>query len=86
MTRGGMVAAIYQKTLTLSVADANPAAAITLMSTDVERISGGSSHLQETWANTIEVGIALYLIERQLGVACLIPLFSALGISLLLLL
>lgn len=79
MLRGAMVSGVYSKTLDLGVKEANPAAAITLMSTDVEVIAGSCSHLHETWANVVEIAVALYLLEHQLGVACIIPLI--IGIS-----
>lgn len=71
--RGGLVAAIYRKTLLLPSSAASPAAAITLMSTDIERIAGGVTQVHETWASILELAIAIWLIERQLGVAVLVP-------------
>jgi hypothetical protein len=49
------------------------------MSTDVERISGGLVSLHDVWASPIEIGIALYLLERELGIACIAPSLLALG-------
>jgi ATP-binding cassette subfamily C (CFTR/MRP) protein 1 len=71
--RGGLVAAIYRKTLSLPSSAASPAAAITLMSTDTERIAGGVTQIHETSASIVELVIAIWLIKRQLGVAVLIP-------------
>ncbi|CAI7584736.1 unnamed protein product [Penicillium manginii] len=71
--RGGLVAAIYRKTLLLPSSAASPAAAITLMSTDIERIAGGVTQVHETWASVVELAIAIWLLERQLGVAVVIP-------------
>jgi hypothetical protein len=47
--------------------------AITLMGTDVERIVHKFRSLHETWAAPIEVAVGVFLLERQLGVTCLIP-------------
>ena len=49
------------------------------MSADIERITNGWQTMHECWANPIEVGIAIYLLERQLGPACAIPLGVAIG-------
>lgn len=53
-------------------------AAMTLMSTDVERIIIGLNMVHETWANVVEVSIGVYLLQRQLGM----PAFVALGVAL----
>lgn len=46
---------------------------IQLMSTDIERICVSLKNLHEIWANVIELGIAMYLLQHQLGLACLVP-------------
>ena len=79
MMRAGLVAGIYSKTLDMPVTAADPTAAITLMSTDVERITNGTTHIHETWANIVEVAIAIWLLERQLGVACVVPVVFGAG-------
>ncbi|KAK1241278.1 hypothetical protein MKX08_001252 [Trichoderma sp. CBMAI-0020] len=47
-----------------------PSGTLTLVSTDIETISGGILLFHETWSNILEIGIAIYLLERQLGAAC----------------
>ena len=79
MMSGSLVAAIYRKALDLPITAADPNAAITLMSTDVERIAGGVGQIHETWANLVEVALAIWLLERQLGVACIVPVVLAVG-------
>lgn len=49
-------------------------AAITLMSTDVEKIRQGMLMIHEFWANTIEVGVASFLLYQSLGIAFLAPI------------
>jgi hypothetical protein len=39
-----------------------------------------SQEMHQSWASLIELGIAIFLLERQLGVACLMPVSLALGI------
>ncbi|EKV04366.1 ABC transporter, putative [Penicillium digitatum PHI26] len=53
----------------LDVGIARDSAALTLMSVDVERISSGLQYVHEVWASPIDIGLALWLLERQLGLA-----------------
>lgn len=71
--RGGLVCLIYQKTLDLSVTALEEGAALTLMSTDVERITMSFVNLNNSWAALIQVAIALYLLYDNLGAGCIAP-------------
>ncbi len=73
MVRAGLVAMIYRKTGALNLKDVDPATSVTLMSADIERIVQGWQTMHEIWGNAIEVGVAIYLLEKQLGVACAVP-------------
>lgn len=73
MVRAGLVSMIYRKTGSLSLKDVDPATSMTLMSADMERIVQGWQTMHEIWGNAIEVGVAIYLLEQQLGVACVVP-------------
>ncbi|KAJ5405756.1 ABC transporter integral membrane type 1 [Penicillium sp. CMV-2018d] len=79
MTRSGLISMIYDQTIDMTAADLTDSAAITLMGTDVERIVANLKNMHEAWASIIEVGIAIWLLERELGVACFIPLVISLG-------
>ena len=72
--RGSLVGIIYHKTLRLTSSSTKASAALTLMSADVDRIALTVEKIYEVWAGTIEVGIAVYLLERQIGWACIAPL------------
>ncbi|KAK3311928.1 ABC transporter [Apodospora peruviana] len=74
MTRGGLVAVIYERLIQLRTVDLNDSAAVTLMSTDIERIRFGLLNLHEFWAVPIEVALASWLLYNQLGVAFVAPL------------
>ena len=74
MTRGALVAAIYHNLMQLRIIDVNDSAAITLMSTDIERIRVGLLNLHEFWATPIEVALASWLLYAQIGVAFVAPL------------
>ena len=55
MIRGCLVSAIYRKVLERKIDVSDDSAAVTLMSTDLERITNGLTSLHEVWANTAEV-------------------------------
>ncbi|KAL8732959.1 MAG: hypothetical protein Q9166_002357 [cf. Caloplaca sp. 2 TL-2023] len=77
MARGGLISMMFAKTPSIKANAADPASSLTLMSADIERIWHGWQTMHEIWANTIEVAVAIFLLERQLGVACAIPLAVA---------
>ena len=77
MMRGALIAMLYTKTSSLSVSAVDPSASVVLMSADIERITTGWQTIHEMWANVIEIGIAIFLLYRQLGVACAIPVAVA---------
>ncbi len=74
MTRGALAGAVYKKTTEAKLSAADDSAAITLMSTDVERIRTGLLNMHEFWANTIEVVLASSLLGIQLGAAVVAPI------------
>ncbi|KAN0099750.1 putative ABC multidrug transporter [Hyaloscypha variabilis] len=81
LVRGNLVAMIYDKSLTLGTDKHKYFSAITLMSTDVERIVNGVKNLHESWASLIELAMGLYLLQTQIGLACFTPLVLAVIIS-----
>ena len=50
------------------------------MSNDIDNISGGIQNAHEVWASPIEVGIALYLLQRQVLWAATMPAVISLAI------
>ncbi|KAJ5135340.1 multidrug resistance-associated protein [Penicillium bovifimosum] len=73
MARAGLISIIYYHTTELHGSDVKDTSALTLMGTDVERIVESLKSLHETWASIIEVAVALFLLERQIFLACLVP-------------
>lgn len=73
MVRGGLISLLYHKATDLSITAVDPASSLTLMSADIERITNGWQTMHEVWANLVEIAVAVYLLERELGVACVIP-------------
>jgi ATP-binding cassette subfamily C (CFTR/MRP) protein 1 len=78
MMRGQLISALYDKATNMSITSVDPTASLTLMSADIERIDMGWRTMHEMWSNLLEIGIAVYLLWRQLGVASLIPFGTAL--------
>ncbi|KFY61345.1 hypothetical protein V497_03025 [Pseudogymnoascus sp. VKM F-4516 (FW-969)] len=72
MIRGALVSIVYSKTLIVQGGAFDNAAALTLMSTDVDRIASSLQTVHEIWANVIELSIAIYLLQRQVGVATVV--------------
>lgn len=77
MLRGSLVSIIYKKTLKIRLSDAKTSAAITLASSDVDRIGLSLESAHEIWASSVESIIAIILLERQLGWACIAPVLLA---------
>jgi len=81
MMRGGLISMLYTKATDLSLTAVDPAASLTLMSADIERITMGMQTFHELWSNTAEIAVAIYLLSRQLGAACAIPVGVSIGKS-----
>ncbi|KAI1115542.1 P-loop containing nucleoside triphosphate hydrolase protein [Nemania sp. NC0429] len=68
MIRGGLISLIYRKMLQTQATKLNDSAAVTLMSTDVQRISETFHFLiLELVPAFIQLGVATYLLYLQLG-------------------
>ncbi|KAK2008949.1 ABC transporter [Colletotrichum eremochloae] len=74
MSRGAVAAAIYKKTTEASISVSGDAAAVTLMSTDAERIVRGLLPLHECWASVLEIFLGCLFLNRQLGAAFIAPI------------
>jgi ATP-binding cassette subfamily C (CFTR/MRP) protein 1 len=79
MVRGGLISLISDTTLLLDADSVRESAAVTLMSTGIDRIVAGVENLDFIWASPIEIAVALYLLDRELGLSCLVPLGICLG-------
>lgn len=75
--RTALVTAIFQKAIQLNSSHLNTNV-LTLMSTDVQRIADGMFPLHDLWANTIEVMLAAWLLQRELGAAFIAPVLVVL--------
>ncbi|KAK2756862.1 ABC multidrug transporter [Colletotrichum kahawae] len=81
--RGGLVSLIFRKSLGLDAATAGQGKAVTLMSTDIDSIAGGVKDLHEIWASILELGVAVYLLNLQIGAACFVVMIPAVLCSLI---
>lgn len=79
MIRGSLVSVIYDKTLRLSTSAVSDATAVTLMSTDIERIQNSLIEMHEIYCNIIEIALALWLLARLIGVATIAATVVVLG-------
>ncbi|KAK9777262.1 putative ATP-binding cassette transporter [Seiridium cardinale] len=77
--RSCLIAMIYRHTTGLKATELKDTAIVTLMGTDVERIAQALRLIHELWASILEVGIALWLLQRQMSWAFLVPLIITLA-------
>jgi ATP-binding cassette subfamily C (CFTR/MRP) protein 1 len=54
-------------------------AALTLMSTDIDRLTVSLTNLCEIWAYVIEMAIGIWLLEREIGWICVAPVLLTIG-------
>jgi hypothetical protein len=72
--RGALVSLLYTKTLTSPPQSLSKKAPVTLMSVDVDGITSAAPNAHEIWASPAEIGVAIWLLQRQIGVMCVVPL------------
>lgn len=77
--RAGLISIVYQQTVQARSVDSSEITGLTLMGTDVDRIVLGFRSIHEVWASLLEMILAVYLLERQLQVACIMPGLLTLG-------
>lgn len=82
MIRGGLTSLVYDVTLQLESSRFTDAASVTHMSTDIDQIAQGMMNFDVLWAAPIEVGLAIYILWREIGFACFPPVGIALGCTL----
>ncbi|KFY90590.1 hypothetical protein V498_05885 [Pseudogymnoascus sp. VKM F-4517 (FW-2822)] len=83
MIRRILVSSIFEKTLRLRGNPELASRAMTLMIADVQGVVSGMTNIHEVWAGVIETGIAAWLLQRQVGLACLPVVGLGIGCALL---
>ncbi|ETS77362.1 hypothetical protein PFICI_11236 [Pestalotiopsis fici W106-1] len=76
--RCSLVAMMYQHTTGFRAAELQDSSVVTLMGTDVERIAQALRLIHELWVSIPEVGIAVWLLARQMSWASVVPLIVCL--------
>ncbi|KAJ0414514.1 P-loop containing nucleoside triphosphate hydrolase protein [Aspergillus carlsbadensis] len=77
--RGSITPSLFQHTLQLDLSDTNAEDSLTLINTDLEMIGQGIRLLHEVWASSLEIGLAIWLLARQIGLASLVPVGFAIA-------
>jgi ATP-binding cassette subfamily C (CFTR/MRP) protein 1 len=73
MFRGALASVIYTAALSSS-SNYNQMTAVTLMSTDIDRLWQSMQHVVDFWARLVEVSIGIWLLWRQLGSVAIAPI------------
>ena len=76
--RGSLVTIIYRNMLTIRAENANSSAALSLMSTDVDRITFTTFNIVDLAPSVIQFAIVLGLLARELGSSCVAPVILCL--------
>ncbi|CDM37008.1 hypothetical protein DTO013E5_7172 [Penicillium roqueforti] len=73
MARGSLVSLVYSQTLQMPDSY-DESAALTLMSTDIDRVTVGLQNIHEVWARITEIAIGMWLLVDQLGAVAVLPI------------
>jgi ABC-type multidrug transport system fused ATPase/permease subunit len=72
--RSILVPEIFIKATNARIGIADDSAALTLMSTDMERITAGFRTLHETWACIIQAALTAWMLYSRLGIVFVVPI------------
>ncbi len=72
--RGALVTIIYKNMLTIRAETGNSSSALSLMSTDVDRITFTTFNIVDIAPSIVQLGIALGILGSQLGASCIAPI------------
>ncbi|KAH8693924.1 ABC transporter [Talaromyces proteolyticus] len=74
LMRGVLITMIYEKATTMPSYKDDGNAAMTVMSTDIERIAAGFRYIHDTWGSLVEMALSLWLLYGQLSTAGIAPI------------
>lgn len=77
--RGSLITFICSEMTSFDSSGSDVSTALTLVNTDVETAILGFQDLHEVWANVAQLGIAIWLLGRQISWACMGPVIIAIG-------
>lgn len=76
--RGALVGIIYRDMLIIRAEKKNSSSAMTLMSTDVDRICMTARWVVDMIPNICQIGIAMWILGLQIGAVCVAPVIVSL--------
>lgn len=80
MARGGLMALVFQHMMTLPLGSTDESSAMSLMGADIEMLAEYlQSTVCEAWASVLQLGLAAWLLETQIGIICITPVLIVLG-------
>lgn len=80
MVRGGLMALVYQHMMELPLGSTDESSAMSLMGADVEMLAEYfHSTVCESWASILQLGLAAWILQTQIGVVCITPILIATG-------
>jgi len=74
MVRSILIVEIYRKATIARIDTGRDSAALTLMSTDMDRINLGLRSIHDVWASLIQVALSSWMLYLQLGVVFVAPI------------
>jgi len=78
MLRGGLIAALYDKMMSLPVENVSESGAMALMGSDAEAFAEYfHATITDTWADALQLCLAVYLLARMIGAICVAPIIVA---------
>lgn len=79
LVRGSLIDIIYRKSLTIELSAAQKAAPVGLVTAEVERIDFTVEKLHAVWAGIVELAVGIFLLQLEVGYACVAPVVVAVG-------
>lgn len=78
MIRGGLIAALFAQMMRLPAESINDSGAMSLMGSDAESLAEYLHiTITDTWADVIQLALAIYLLARMIGAVCVAPVLVA---------
>lgn len=79
MIRGMLTDLTFQDALELDASSSIAGSVLTVVSTDIETAALGLEDIHETWANVLQFGLSIWLLELRISWACIAPVMIASG-------
>ncbi|KAJ5142866.1 uncharacterized protein N7515_001653 [Penicillium bovifimosum] len=78
MLRGGLMGLVFQHMMVLPLGSTDESSAMALMGSDIEMLAEYFySVICETWANVLQLALATWLLQTQVGAVCIAPILVA---------